>query len=84
MENSENYEIHTRAEAKKFLREAGTKVAIQVGHEGTYVFAVKDDFIKQVIEGDMSKHYPKFVDYDGIPEPAFVQDRILHLPTGVS
>lgn len=76
--------VHTREDAKRFLRIKGTKVAIQVGHEGEYVFANKSDFIKQVVEGDASKHYDRFVDYDGNPEPVFADNGVLHVPIGVS
>lgn len=76
--------VHTRADAKRFLNMKGTKVAIQVGHEGKYVFANKSDFIEQIIKGDASKHYDHFVDYNGNPDPVFVDGGVLHIPIGVS
>lgn len=76
--------VLTRSDAEDFLRQKGTKVAIQVGHEGPYVFAEKGDFIKEILRGPRSKETELLVDYDGNSKPAFVEYNILHMPIGAS
>jgi len=77
------FDVHTRATALEFLRKKGTKVAVQIGHDGDYVFVEKSDFIKIVLQGPKSQHYDTFVDYDGRPESAFIDNNVLHLPIGI-
>jgi hypothetical protein len=77
------YNINTRSFALEFLRHAGTKVAVQVGHEGVYVYVEKGDFIKMVLTSPQAKDNDNFINYDGTPEPAFVEANVLHLPCGV-
>ena len=72
-------EIKTTAEARKFLRLAGTKVALQVCFEGTWVFAEKADFIAAMLSNG-----PDFVDYDGTPSYVFTEHSVLHIPCGTS
>lgn len=75
--------ISLRSECIKFLRKKGTKAAVQVGHEGPYVFVEKNDIISQVLT-DNTGHYPTLTDYSGDTEEAFVHDNVLHFPVGVN
>ena len=72
-------EIKTTAEARKFLRRAGTKVALQVCFEGTWIFAEKADFINAMLSIG-----PDFVDYDGTPSYAFGDGTLLYIPCGTN
>jgi hypothetical protein len=80
---SERREIASRKEAIKFLSGRGTKVAVQVGFDGIYVFAEKTDFIEMILKGVSAKNHSTFVDYDGNEAPAFIEDSILYIPCGI-
>lgn len=80
---AETRDIFDRSEALEFLNGRGTKVAIQVGYEGDYIYAEKGDFIRGVLRGATAKRHPTFVNYDGDPDPAFVTGSVLHIPCGV-
>lgn len=72
----------SRKECIKFLRKKGTKVAVQVGFDGDYVFVEKTDFIDIVLrKGSIRGEH--FCDYDGREETVFVQGNVVHVPVGV-
>jgi hypothetical protein len=77
---SDRRKISSRKEAIAFLKQKGTKVAVQVGVAGVYVFAEKKDFIEQILKGIYADE-ETFIDYDGDPVDAFIDDDILHIPT---
>ena len=70
-------EIKTTAEARKFLRLAGTKVALQVCFDSTWVFAEKADFI-----ASMLSRGPDFIDYDGNSNYVMSDHGVLHIFQG--
>lgn len=77
---SDRRKISSRKEALAFLRKGGTKVAIEVGVEGVYVYAEKKDFIEQILKGIYADE-ETFINYDGEPCEAFIENDILHMPT---
>jgi hypothetical protein len=72
--------IRTPADARKFLRGAGTKVAVQIGYSTNYFFAEKGDFIESVLNN------PSFIDCDGheLTEQVYYWEgfKVLHFPSG--
>ena len=77
---TEERKITSRKEALEFLKTKGTKVAIQVGVEGDYVFAEKMDFIDIILKGDRAKRHETFVNYDGEPTYAIINGSVLNIP----
>ncbi len=78
-----DHTITDRAECIKFLRQKNTKVAIEVGFDGPYVFVEKGDFINTILKG--THNAEKFLcDYDGVERAAYVRDGVLHIPVGVN
>lgn len=75
--------ISLRSECIKFLRKKGTKVAIQVGFGGDYVYAEKTDFIQLILK-DGSGRGEHLCDYNGNVEAASIENDTLHMPIGVS
>ena len=68
--------ITSKKEALKILRQKGTKVAIQVGYESTWVFAEKKDYIEQVLnKKDMALHDGMYHDYDGNPTEVYYDEK---------
>lgn len=76
-------ELYIRKDAEKFLKMAGTKVAIQMGYDGEYVFAEKSDFVKIVLRGAAADRNDKFVNYEGHDDYVYVVNNVLHVPCGV-
>jgi len=58
-----NTEIYNVAEAKKLLKEKGSKICIDIGGDGTWCYLEKSDWISRVGTGKY------FVDYDGHLRP---------------
>lgn len=75
--------VHDRSEAIRFLKIKGSKVAIQVGFGGDYVYAVKSDFLEYLRNQMKLPQSDRFTDYDNEPEPVFVANGVLHIPIGV-
>jgi hypothetical protein len=80
MSDTEDRRIMTRKEALAFLKTKGTKVAIQVGVEGDYVFAEKTDFIDIILKGRRAQEHETFVNYDGEPTPVIINGSVLNIP----
>ena len=84
MDNEKRYQVYNRIEAARFLKTKGSKVALQVGFDGCYIYAEKSDFIENVLRGPRAKEFKTFTDYDGNPQSAFLENGVLHIPIGVS
>lgn len=71
--------IGNRKEIIKFLKEKGTKAAVEIGIDRGYVHVQKTDLIKQLSNSDEET----LTDYDGNPVQGFIIDHgIFHLPSG--
>lgn len=70
-------------EAMNFLRRKGSKVAVQIGPDGGFVFAEKGDFLKMMRVA--VQHYTTFVNYDAEPQSAWIgtQENVLYIPFGI-
>lgn len=83
MDELGNIWVFDRADAIRFLNIKGSKVAIQVGFEGEYIFANKSDFMAYLKRPAKTPNCSQFTDYNGDTSPVFVHGGILHIPVGV-
>lgn len=77
-------EIYDVADAIKFLKTPKTKVAMQFGYDGPYVFVEKGDFIQTLKSGPRTTNCSQFVNYDGESDSVFIENDVLHVPVGVT
>lgn len=77
-------EIYDVNDAIKFLRQRGTKVAIQFGFSGPYIFVQKGDFINVLKSPPSQPNCSQFVNYDGETVAVFIENNVLHVPIGVT
>lgn len=77
-------ELTRLADAVAFLRQKGSKAAIQVGPDGGYVFVEKSDLLKMIRYAQQTGH-ADFENYDGETVFVWVGDRekVLYLPNEV-
>lgn len=76
--------IYDVADAIQFLKTKGTKVAIQMGYEGPYVFVEKGDFLKTLKSGPRTSNCSQFTGPREDAEPVFAENNVLHIPIGVT
>ena len=71
--------IYSKREARKLVRSSNSKIAVQVGFDGPFVFVEKADFVKQILKG---RNFTS----DGTKSPVIwdEEDRILYIPLGVN